>query len=265
MKRYSWIILLISVLILGACQSKKENETENTNGSNNSNEDKEVELLSELEVREMIVENIASMGKEMKELQDEYYEEWFEIIDDRIVDNTEEGSDEVREAVDITMDALADLVTEERREEIAQRHLYNYFRTLEGSAIISPQGQSIAGFEVIDQREDELAVTYISMTTEAGYDLVGRIDVSYEKVDGKWKFAGDGFTLVEDQALALTFDDLSTYYDAEREEMVETEFIDEVEKDGETYLVIKIDDRYEARNVNNSELNLDIANEYEGE
>jgi len=96
-------------------------------------------------------------------------------------------------------------------------------------------------------------VSTLRLATEAEYDPPETIVLDYVKEDEKWKLAGYQTISTEEEPFNLTFEDLQySFTDYETGKVIEGEFVDEIEHDGENYLVIKYGEYQMVRNVKDS-------------
>ncbi|GAB3055965.1 DUF3298 and DUF4163 domain-containing protein [Virgibacillus ainsalahensis] len=291
MKKYWGLIVLIGMFLLAACgqaetvaldeeEVKEEvnEESEDTGETANESEPEEeddepsttveadveemtaaeeepvFDEMSTEEVKDIMLDNFEELDQVMKDLHNDYYNEWFGAEWAENPDNDPEGYEK---AYGIVSERFSDLVTEEEMEDMVFRYIYAYFYDTHLSGKLDENQVNIR-FEVLEQTEDSFTVSYITLGN--GYPMFpGTSELQYEKVDGNWKFNGEEYTSPDEEPLNLTSDDFNDYKNGES---VTAEFVEEVEVDGETFIILKFGEVYEARNVATSELNYELGKSY---
>lgn len=236
------------ILIMAACGDEEAVEVSEVQ----ADEKEETALLADNEIKAIIIDNLQQIDEVMDGIQEEYTHEWQGAtwIDEPSVDQ-----EKFDYAENIVREKLAHLATPSYLDSVSHAYLIQYFNWLD-SFMIDEHSLDVR-FQVLDQTEDQFVVQAIQLFHEQGYQSVGTNVLTYVKQDGGWKAHYYEYVNTDDEYLNLTFEDLEEYYGPGK-----IEFVEEVTRGNETYIVTKQDDIYEARNVRNSETDYEIADEY---
>src|SRR5690625_4794862 len=250
MKRYIWAFLItISIFSLTAGGSNESNAAE----PEQAMEEKESEQtgITADEAEKIVKGNLSDIDEVMAGISRDVFEQgvfddWFEIIDNR------------REATETAIENVAnnknvmDLVTEQGFEDMIGKYLYVYMGQSDIWGIVR-ESDIVIRFQLLEQTENSFKVSTLRLATEAEYDPPETIVLDYVKEDEKWKLAGYQTISTEEEPFNLTFEDLQySFTDYETGKVIEGEFVDEIEHDGENYLVIKYGEYQMVRNVKDS-------------
>ena len=273
MKRsYRLIGIVLLMLVLAACGGADEEavaveepETETEAGApvEETDEVEEVEefkLLTNQEIEKIVINNLDQMDAS----QDAYdYQETMGIVNDSIIDPAQD-TDEVTKVLEATKEQFKRLVADEILDEWTRSYLADFYWTMSRQHLHSDDIS--ARFEVIDQSEDHFTASFIRLADGAGYFPAGTYQLDYVKENGYWVFLDVNFTDAVRKPLNINMNEVREYYNrfdrTNGEVLSFFEAVEEVEVNGETYLIYKAFDTIHARNVVDSEYNYEVAMPY---
>lgn len=254
-KNYVWIVLLLSTLLLVAC-----NKAEEESSIEEIEEVEDLELLSDEKIKGIVLNNL-------NQLEESVAEDFDEMLMAKVVESvldTDKNTEEVEKLVEMTKEKFKNLVSTEKMDEWVRMFLYSSYVSLHKEYLNSTDIH--ARFEVVYQSEDSFEVTFISLADDA-FLYEGRTNhLHYVKENGHWVFQKAEFFNTQEKPFNLTFEDLGEYHakfdEINPEVLAEFEAIEEVEVAGESYLIFKTYDRYNARNTIDSKFNTEVAELY---
>lgn len=273
MKRsYRLIGIVLLMLVLAACGGADEEavaveepETETEAGApveetDEVEEVEEVKPLTNQEIEKIVINNLDQMDAS----QDAYdYQETMGIVNDSILE-PELDTEEVTEILEATKEKFQRLVADEILDEWTRSYLADFYWTMSRQHLHSDDIS--ARFEVLDQSEDHFTASFIRMADGAGYYPAGTYELDYVKENGFWVFLDINFISAGKRPLNITMNEVREYYDRFDQTNGEVisffEAIEEVEVNGENYLIYKAFNNIHARNVVDSEYNFEVAMPY---
>ncbi|WP_222591099.1 hypothetical protein [Tenuibacillus multivorans] len=201
-------------------------------------EDSEEELaLTVDEARVIVEENLARSIDIMQQLQQE--QDWVGIVEDTV---------EYHEAVEVTKTYLEETISSHAIDEWAGYYFEEFFIYNHFFAVLQPSSLNTR-FDLKEASPNRFTFSFIQLGDEAFNETI-QYEVYYLKENNQWKFSG--YDVVDFQEpLNLTFEDLKhAYMNGETLERFEGELVEELEHNGEPYIVIDYKHAKKAINVN---------------
>lgn len=250
MRNYLWIVLLLSTLLLVACSNETEKESDVVKVQ-------KIELLSDEKIKDIVLNNLDQMDESVRE----DFDETLVPIDESILE-PDKSTKEIEKLVEKTKVKFENLVSSETMDEWVRNYLYTVYISFHIENLRSDNIHS--RFEVLNKSEDSFDVSFISLAADDGGVSYsgGTYHLYYVKENDHWVFKNIDFLNAEEKPLNLTFEYLEEYYNKFDEGNSDFEAIEEVEIDGEKYLVFKIDSIYKALSTIDSENNYELAESY---
>ncbi len=252
------MLLLCFGLVLSACNSEdnaeaeaEEKENEEETETVEQEEESAFEELTKDEVKGIIQNNVEELMNRFIDTKQQNMD-WYEL------DFSNDSSEEVLAAVDETNESLTDLATEQYKDKYTSYYLEAFYCDCDAYEILDPS-MVIAGFDVLEQDEDSFQATSIVIGNHLYPGPGSTYYWTYKKENEKWKIDEVTAESADKQPLNLTTEDLKNLYGDS------IEIVDEIELDGEKFIVTKehdMDANY-AYSVDTGAINYEISTEYQ--
>ena len=249
------ILLILLIAFLSAC---KDEESLDAESETEIEEETEVE---EEEEPEPVVEELTT--EEAQEIVQTTIDELMERFQEVAHNNPEiYGIDfdaETKAASDViefTSESLSDLATKKYVENFAPYYLEAFTCDCDAYELLH-SSMAVIGFKIVNQDKNSFEAT----SKTIGNDMYPGPGATYswyfKNEDDVWKIDDVSAISAEEEPLNLTFDELDNYFD-------NTEFVDEIDQDGDKYIVVKhvSNDSYQAYNVMTGALNYELTMSY---
>lgn len=255
------VTLLLAVAIVACAHSDQKNEK---NEIDHAAQERNVRLTDE-EIKKVVEEHLNGIGLAMEEVWTIVYSQGVgPYISESIVDPEQDDGD-ARTLIKLTSEHLENYFTETILDEMTRNYIVLYFlHYKEGTNL----GNLDTRFQVLEQGDDHFTVSYITIAEDAGYVAPGTNILHYAKENGHWLLQSYEFIDADERELGLTFAELEEAYGKfYHGEGLEFDFepLEQLEEDGNTYLIARVNDYYVAIDTKSSEPNYSIAEKYNKE
>lgn len=273
-KKWIYALILIGFIILAGCdqtssppvspedQPKTNNDSTNEDNINKNNDDSEddtsFQQLDEEEAYKIVRSTLLKFSSTISKLQKRHLN-WFIISGENAEKET--YTEEFLEASAALQQALKPLLTDEALDTFGDGFLITYFCECDAYFTWSVYDLK-AQFMVTEQTADTFVATSITLGNEL-YNEGFTSEWHFKKDKGQWKLDDYVYVSTDEELLALTFEDIdAAFFDDEAKQSTIT-FVDEVERDGSSFIVIKTDHDYiQAYDTETGALNHDIMLDY---
>src|SRR5690625_2536262 len=274
-KRCIWAFLIAFVLVLSACGETKETEAEDKKieetekqGQTEAENEKETEVneptekaevkeeetkeLTEEEEQQTINEKIEERERIMQAIKEEKKEWWTQSWS---LDREDEG-EEFQAAVSVVRESLAAIMTENALNEVAELYTRMYFCQCDWIADLEDDVGS--RIEIIEQSEDHFQVKSITLVELGLHAQGGSTNLwEFQREGNTWKLDQHKSISPDEEPLKLTFEDLKEAFDNR------IEFVEEIEYEGEEYIVTLYDSGvYSSWNISDGSDSYELNRKY---
>ena len=251
--------------------NEQEADNGDTNKSNNDdaeieqeepeeNEVEEIPLLTQGEAYNIVSETLTTLREEMELI----VEENFDQDSDYFLVTFGDGGKRViadQERYDffyaLTDERFSNYIVDDIRDDLVTIYIDNYLCSCHGFGIIDPSG---IDFNVIEQDERRLSVSFVQTGDEAGYKTSGTYFIDMIKEEDNWKLNATQFKNSSDLPLNLTAADFKDYKINDET----PSSIEEITHNGKTFILVEYSNFIYPYNAVTGDIDNELMSKYNG-